>query len=291
MSKKLLIKLDMTLGKYKFFFLFFFVLIKFSFAFIYFVFYETWGLDYKSLYFSFCENYNPNVQQNKNLDILGFFFNNLFIKFCFLDKNIYFWVFVILQILIIVFALNKIIFKLKNKKDEILFLSVIFFSPTILLYSSAPTKDGFFILFICLSLLFQSKFSKNLALLFSSFFKPYFVIFYFFYIKKFIILIALIPLLLFLLFFFSDLFLIIKKKYLSFSITNILKSDLTNLIWLSEIFLIFFISFHLKIINRYLIIMLLILSFFASGYNLNVGSRVFITGILFLFSLNYVFRR
>lgn len=278
----------MRVNKYRFFYLLIFVCFKIFFLYFYFIFDKE--LDYSSLYFSYCEKNSLTEIQNYRIDFLNFFFSRIFVNFCFLSKDIFFLIFGIIQILIATLALKKIMINNYEKNTILLFITSIFFSPTILLYSSAPTKDGFFVLFIFISFLLVGSFKKCLIFI-AAFFKPYFIFFLVFLNRVIFQFIFLISILL-ILFYFSDSFVsLVNKKYDSGTILDIFKYDLSNIVFTFEILIIFFVSFYFKIINRYLILFMFALCLFAALTNINVGSRLFTTGMLYLFLIKDVYKK
>lgn len=261
----------MIVDRYKFLFIFIFIFLKLSSTYLYFLSFNS--LDYSEIYDVFC-SYDADYKGNFNL--LNSFHSSLFIFGCGFGKSLYFWFFALLQIIILIAAFSKIYsYKFQYKK---VFLAALFFSPTILFYSSPPTKDGFFIFLICFGIIF-SKQIRNFILIISALIKPYVLglivlKFHSFFVKVFMLLLMSI----FLILFYEQILNIFFIKISVFSIN--LKP--TSIIWITEIFLVFYFARLARIITILDILLITTLCLIGIGSNINVASRIAIVSVFFL---------
>lgn len=247
------------------------------------------GLDYINIFQSYCTkniNYDNNTFKVEN--ILNYAHKTIFSKFCFLDINIFFFIFLFFQTILLILVFSKFYDLFKGNLFRILLILILFISPTISFFSSAPTKDGFFLLFILISIYLIKYIPKYLILL-PLIIKPYFVFLYF-SISKLGSLFIFLIINAYLYFFglYEKLFTVFEKKNSFFSFQAFLNLSHADIIWLSEILSIFIVSLFFKQINKKLVLMTLFLSIFAAGLNLNVGSRIFSLGIFYMVSMIYL---
>lgn len=254
------------------------MVVKLLAAYAYFTIYQELGLDYESIYNSYCA---PEIR-GRTLGVLNAFHNIVFRNGCFLGEAAYFWFFVTLQTFLLIVAFNKLYEGLRNS-GKLLFL-VIYFSPTILFFSSPPTKDGFFVFFTCLAIILISRFS-NLFFSMSALIKPYFFGFLALQQKnKLLRLLLIIVVLAFFYIFFDSILQVFNVKASFLSLTEI-RLVTTDIVWISEILLVSLVAGFTNIVCRRDMFLLLILCGFASGVSFNVASRIFSSCILFFMGL------
>lgn len=261
----------MVVNSYKFFFIIFFVLAKIIFSYLYFLSFNS--LDYSSIYDAFCY-YDDDSETEFNF--LNSFHATIFIYGCGFGKNLYFWLFSSFQIFLLTFAFSKLYsYKFRYQKAT---LFVIFFSPTILFFSSPPTKDGIFIALICLGVIF-SKQIKHILLFISALIKPYVIGFILLKFKNLLIRILMIfAAFIFFLIFYGEILSLILVKTSIFSINL----NLTSSIWIIEMLLVLYLASTSRILSKIDIFIILSLSFLAIGTNLNVASRLVVVSTLFI---------
>lgn len=261
----------MIVNTYKFFFVIFFVLTKIIFSYLYFLSFNA--VDYPSIFDVFCY-YDDNSEKEFNL--LNSFHATIFIYGCGFGKNLYFFLFSSLQIFLLTFAFSKLYsYKFKYQKAILL---VVFFSPTILFFSSPPTKDGIFISLICLGIIF-SKQIKHILLFISALIKPYVIGFILLKFKSSLMRISMIfAAFIFFLIFYEEILSLIFVKISIFSINL----NLASLIWAIEISLVLYFASSSGILSKIDIFIILSLCLLAIGTNLNVASRLVVVSTLFI---------
>jgi hypothetical protein len=275
--------MHIIINKFKLYFIIFLFLLKISSSFAYFLLLDE--LDYSEIFNSYCLIKSNNF----NFDPLGFVHSKIFVQFCFLGKDLFFWTFSIFICLFLLFAFSKLFDYSIKKLNLRLLIYTIFLSPTVLFFSSAPTKDGFLCILICISIIFKNKIGKVLLFI-SSLIKPYLIIAWIF-VNKFSFIFIILFIITLLIFFYSNIFFIINKKLTSIGSVNFEFFLKQNYIWLVEYFAIIFFALRSKEIKITLFLIILIISMIGLFYNFNVGSRIITLSTFFLITLSYVFKK
>tara|TARA_B110000027_G_C16120629_1_gene302665 strand:- start:392 stop:1225 length:834 start_codon:yes stop_codon:yes gene_type:complete len=258
-------------------------------GFFYFYYYEDFGFDYLDLFKAYC---NADIITDfEVIYILDKFHEAIFKQFCFLGKNYFFWIFFIIQLFFYITIFKKIYNYYKDDSRARWLIIALFASPTLALFSSSPTKDGFFILLIFLVIFFL-KYLPKFFIILPCVVKPYFLLLYSSF-SKFWILILFTNMIIY--FYdssiYNDVGFIISKKISVSTFQSLSKIGLVDTVWLLELFIILFLSSVSKHINKFALLFLLIITIVGVGYNFNVGSRILSLGILLLLSTNYVYKK
>ena len=280
----------MIISSKKLFILTTILILKILSGFFYFYYFESFGFDYIEVFNTYCLE-NRLEEKSQYFDILNTSHEIIFSKFCFLSINYYFWIFFLLQLILFISVFSRFYDYFKENSHSRNLVLVVFLSPTLQLFSSAPTKDGFFV-FLTLLIVSLSKHLSKLSILIPCLLKPYYFFLYF-EIKKiwFFIVFGIINIVLYYFDFYNEINRLIDKK-LSVSKFNIFyEIELTEIIWSLEFLIILLFSMFSNIISKKSLIIILIFSILGAGYNLNVGSRVFSLGIFYLLSLSYVHKK
>lgn len=278
----------MIIEKKKFIFLVLVFFFKILGGFFYFFYQNEYGFDFNSIFSSYCQNPLNFTFEAYSKNILDFFHRIIFIRFCFLGNVLYYWFFLAIQSILIVIVFYKFYDFFKYKFNSTLLLMAIFLSPTFVIYASAPTKDGWFILGLCLIIAFSNRLPK-LVLLIPALIKPYFLPLYGFKLRytNFILFICFFSVF-FYFEFYKPIIRIIEIKLSVFNFENLFDLNLPSSIFLFEILAIFFITFYTKLIDKKTLTFISLISLIGAGFNLNVGSRILTAGIFFLISVIYV---
>ena len=261
----------MKVIRYKFFFILAFILSKICATYFYYI--NLNNLDYADIFESFC-SFNDN--KPFVYDLLNSFHYFIFIPGCGLGMSLYFWLFALVQLLLLTIVFN--IFYKNNFAYKKLILIVLFFSPTILFFSSPPTKDGFFIFFTCIAILFNNKL-RELFLFISGIIKPYLLALAVLKINGiFIKFVIFVISLLFVMNFYDEIFNTIFIKFSVFS-PNL---TLSSFLWIFEMLLVFIVAFFSGNFLKKDLFFILFIAFLAAGVNFNVGSRIIVVCLFYL---------
>jgi hypothetical protein len=272
----------MKLNKFKFNLFYLLGVTKFSFTYLYFYLSSNYNkFDYIDLYTLYCKT--DTYGETDIVDLLDFGINFIFPKFCFLEINQFIFVFFLFQLFIIYLALNKLINLYKNSKKMKNLLLIILFSPSVLFFSSVPSKDGFFLIFICISIIFCNFFSK-VFLFCAILIKPYLVFFYFNQLKTIYAYILFILMVIFISIYLDEVYTIFLKKK---SVIDYFDTGVFEFLWIFEILIVLFFTIKAKIIRKKILFLLICLILFAGGLNFNVSSRICTLGIFFLIAHKY----
>lgn len=245
-------------------------------AFLYFLLYPDLGFDYGDIFNSYCAS---SAEYNR-YDILNGLHRHLFKFGCSFGETGWFWLFYIIQTLILCTFLVHISRQATNRQWR--FLLLLFLSPTILFFGTAPTKDGFFFLALLLVYPFFSSLRKVLLLLALGL-KPYFIIFYVSHLSSFWGRLIIAGSGLVVLFFYSSTILALvsaKAHYITFIGKDI---SISSLVWIAEMALLLILSVRRKILNAFDLLAIFGLIMFSAGVSFNVSSRAVVLGLLFIF--------
>lgn len=266
----------MKVNRYKFMFISAFCIAKLMAAYTYISLSED--LDYLSLF----EHYCGADFGEGGFDVLNTVHFFLFRPGCSLGAVIYFWVFVFIQLVLLVIAFGKL-YKYRFKLSKLL-LFAIYFSPTILFFASPPTKDGFFVSLTCIAVILIGR-SYNFLLLVSAVIKPYLLGLLAFRITSGVSRYLIIAIgATFALYFGNEIIYLVvaKASYLSLDVGGF---SLGSFIWTTEIVAIATLAIFSGVIPKKDIGFVLLICVLASGVSMNVASRIFVVSIFYLLVL------
>lgn len=266
----------MKVSRYKFMFVSAFCVAKLAAAYAYI--FLSQDLDYFVLFDTYCSRDLGGLR----FDLLNSVHFFLFRSGCSVGKIPYFWLFTIVQLVLLLVSFDKL-YEYKFKLQKLL-LVALYFSPTILFFSSAPTKDGFFVSITCIGIILISRF-YNVFLLISGAIKPYLLALWALRIKSTFTRFLMVAVGLTVVFYFREeiLYLIIAKgSYLSSEIGGV---SLGSFVWTAEIFVIATLTISSRVIHKKDIAFVLLICLLASGVSMNVASRIFVVSIFYLLAL------
>lgn len=271
----------MIVNRYKFVFISAFCIAKLMAAYTYISLSED--LDYLTLFEVYCWADIHKVKFDLlNFDLLNTVHFFLFRPGCSLSAVIYFWVFTIIQLILLVIAFGEL-YKYRFKLSKLLIFTI-YFSPTILFFASPPTKDGFFVSLTCIGVILIGRY-YNFFLLFSAIIKPYLLGLFAFGIKSRFSRYSIIAIVsTFVLYFGNEIIylIVIKASYLSLDIGGF---SLGSFIWTSEIFVVATLAIFSRVILKKDIAFVLLICILASGVNMNVASRILVVSVFYLLAL------
>jgi len=240
--------------------------------------YRSKDLDYAGLFEIYCsEQYGGG-----GFDLLNSIHYFLFRTGCSLGEITYFWLFVTIQLILLLISFDKL-YKYKFKGHKII-LVALYFSPTILFFSSAPTKDGFFVSLTCIGIILANKF-YNIFLFVSGAIKPYLLALYTLRTNGTFIRLVLIILGFVALSYFGEQLLnliIVRWSYFSIDFGGF---SLGSFVWTMEILVIAALIFYSQVFFKRDIFFVLMICALGAGVNINVASRIFVISIFYLLAL------
>jgi hypothetical protein len=266
----------MKVSRYKFMFVSAFCVAKLAAAYAYIA--LSQDLDYFELFDIYCSR-DLGGHRFDLLNSVHFF---LFRSGCSVGKIPYFWLFSIAQLVLLLVSFDKL-YEYKFKLQKLL-LVALYFSPTILFFSSAPTKDGFFVSITCIGIILAGPF-HNLFLLVAGVIKPYLLAPLALRIKSTFSRVLIIAAGLIVIFYFRDelhYLIIAKGSRLSSEVGGV---SLGSFVWMAEIFVLATLTLFSRVIARKDIIFVLLICVLASGVSINVASRIFVVSIFYLMGL------
>lgn len=235
-------------------------------------------LDYSALFQGYCTN-DIVIGRFDILNTIHFF---LFRSGCSLGEIAYFWVFAIFQLALLLISFNKL-YDYRFRYNKLLLIAI-YFSPTILFFASAPTKDGFFVSITCIAIILINRF-YNIFLFISGTIKPYLLALLAIRIRGvFSRFIMLMLGLLFVFYFGEQIFYLVfsKASYITSGIGGV---SLSSFVWAMEIIIIGILTIFARVILKKDFAFVLLICVLGSGVSLNVASRIFTISIFYLLAL------